>query len=59
MSIRFTNFIGDKSLCISCNSSDTTLDIKKIIFKREGLPLAQLLLQYRGIILKDDDYSKA
>ncbi|KAF8946885.1 hypothetical protein BGZ47_011034 [Haplosporangium gracile] len=55
MSIFVRNVIGDRSLCISCNPSDTVLDIKKILFKREGVPLAQLLLLHRSKTLRDDD----
>ncbi|KAF9146913.1 Ubiquitin [Linnemannia schmuckeri] len=55
MSIFVRNVIGDKSLCIGCNPSDTILNIKKILFKREGVPLAQLLMLHRGKALRDDD----
>ncbi|KAG0288325.1 hypothetical protein BGZ96_007881 [Linnemannia gamsii] len=44
-----------KNLCIGCNPSDTILALKKILFKREGTPLAQIKLQYKGKALDDDD----
>jgi hypothetical protein len=49
----FVKTLSGKTLCIGCNPSDTILALRKILFKREGVPLAQLRLQYRGRILKD------
>ncbi|KAF9131648.1 hypothetical protein BGW39_001553 [Mortierella sp. 14UC] len=43
-----------KTLCISCNPWNTVLALKKILFRREGVPLGQMLLQYHGKLLKDD-----
>ncbi|KAK3804857.1 MAG: hypothetical protein J3R72DRAFT_428693 [Linnemannia gamsii] len=44
------------TLCIPCNNWDTVLTLKKILFRREGVPLAQLQLQLLqdGKILVDD-----
>ncbi|KAG0068948.1 hypothetical protein BGZ89_003793 [Linnemannia elongata] len=55
MSIFVKSLSGSKSHCISCNPSDTILDIKKILVKREGIPLAQQLLWHRSSSITDDD----
>ncbi|KAF9139148.1 hypothetical protein BGX30_008300 [Mortierella sp. GBA39] len=55
MSVFVKNLSGSKSLCIGCNPSDSVLDLKKILFKREGAPLGQMRLQHHGKILDDDD----
>ncbi|KAF9536726.1 hypothetical protein EC957_009870 [Mortierella hygrophila] len=55
MSVFVKTLSGGKSLCIGCNPSDSVLDLKKILFKREGVPLGQMQLQHHGKILDDDD----
>ncbi|KAF9086239.1 hypothetical protein BGX23_009038 [Mortierella sp. AD031] len=54
MSFFVKTLTGDKSLCLSCNPDDTVLTVKKILFKREGVPVAQLQLMHQGRPLKDD-----
>ncbi|KAF9086240.1 hypothetical protein BGX23_009039 [Mortierella sp. AD031] len=40
---------------LSCDLEDTVLTVKKILSKRRGVPLAQLLLQHRGRLLNEGD----
>ncbi|KAF9096474.1 hypothetical protein BGX29_008552 [Mortierella sp. GBA35] len=44
---------------LSCDLEDTVLTVKKILSKRRGVPLAQLLLQHRGRLLNEDDTLKS
>ncbi|KAG0371948.1 hypothetical protein BGX24_000955 [Mortierella sp. AD032] len=54
MSVFVRTLTLGNTLCIPCNPLDTVLTLKKILFRREGVPLAQLQLLQDGKILVDD-----
>lgn len=55
MSVYVKTLTKGKTLCIGCNPSDTILALKKILFRREGTPLSQVKLHYKGKVLDDED----